>query len=107
MGDSDIGIALGLAGLLGLFGAADWSEAHFGTGRSQEFSLRLMARASMVVSWLVRIGVFLYGWYWAYSEWGWLLGLAFGWIPALVVAALAGALWWVGCFLLALVLIFK
>lgn len=38
---------------------------------------------------------FLGGWASAVGSWGWLLGIAFGWIPAAIVALLAGAVAWV------------
>ena len=54
---------------------------------------------------LVAIVAFLVGWGSAIKSWGWLLGLAFGWIPAAIVAAMAGALAWGVAPLLALALI--
>jgi hypothetical protein len=49
----------------------------------------------------VVIGVFLYGWWYAIDSWGWLLGLAFGWIPAGIVAVMAGwVAFWLGPVLL-------
>jgi len=55
-----------------------------------------------VVTFLVGLGTFCYSWWWAFEHWGWLLGIAFGWLPALIVAVLAGALWPLGLALLAL-----
>ena len=43
---------------------------------------------------LAGAAVFLGGWFDAVSSWGWLLGLAFGWIPAAIVGAMAGVLVW-------------
>jgi hypothetical protein len=41
---------------------------------------------------LTALVTFLYSWYYAVENWGWLLGLAFGWIPAAIVALMAGAI---------------
>ena len=38
---------------------------------------------------LVFVGVWIY----AMSEWGFLLGIVFGWIPAIIAAFIAGLLW--------------
>lgn len=51
---------------------------------------------------LTGVVVFVVLWIHALSEWGVLLGLVFGWIPALIGGFVAGALWP----LLALVIIF-
>lgn len=37
--------------------------------------------------------VFLGCWVYAIATWGWFLGLAFGWIPAAIIGAIAGFLW--------------
>lgn len=42
---------------------------------------------------LTGIVVFICVWIYAISEWGLLLGLMFGWIPALIGGAIAGLLW--------------
>ena len=34
--------------------------------------------------------VFLGSWIYAISEWGWFLGIALGWIPAAILASMAG-----------------
>lgn len=35
---------------------------------------------------------FLFGWGYAIYQYGWFLGLAFGWVPAGIIAAIVGAL---------------
>lgn len=49
---------------------------------------------SVIVSIVVLIGCWLY----SISEWGWLLGIAFGWIPSLIIALMAAFIsyfiWW-------------
>lgn len=42
----------------------------------------------------VAVVTFLGGWVSAVGSWGWLLGIAFGWIPAAIVGLLAGAVAW-------------
>ncbi len=37
--------------------------------------------------------VFLGGWGYALGEWGWFLGLAFGWIPAAIIAGIGFLVW--------------
>lgn len=51
-------------------------------------------RGGAIFGGLVAVVVFLVGWGSAVNSWGWLLGLAFGWIPAAIVAAMAGAIAW-------------
>lgn len=84
-------------------------------------SVGVLAAASLAGSWffgrtlwyqggrllgaLVAIVAFVVGWGSAVKSWGWLLGLAFGWIPAAIVAAMAGALAWGLAPLLAIALI--
>lgn len=43
--------------------------------------------------WTVGGVVFLGGWAYAVSAYGFFLGLGLGWVPALVLGALAGFLW--------------
>ena len=43
---------------------------------------------------LVALLTFVIGWGSAVGSWGWLLGLAFGWIPAIIIAVMAGLLAW-------------
>lgn len=42
---------------------------------------------------LTGVAVFVGLWIYALSEWGVLLGLVFGWVPALIGGFVAGALW--------------
>lgn len=42
-----------------------------------------------VLTWL---GTFIYSMVYAWSEWGWLLACALGWIPSAIVASLAAGL---------------
>ena len=42
-----------------------------------------------IVGFLVFLGV----WGYAIMSWGFLIGIAFGWFPAMIVAGIAGALW--------------
>ena len=37
--------------------------------------------------------VFLVVWIYAISEWGFLVGVALGWLPAAIVGSIAGLLW--------------
>ena len=36
---------------------------------------------------------FICVWIYAIASWGFLLGVAFGWFPAMIVAVIVGALW--------------
>ena len=42
---------------------------------------------------LTGILVFIGVWIYAISQWGFLLGIMFGWIPAIIAAFVAGLLW--------------
>lgn len=42
----------------------------------------------------VGVATFAFSWFSAVQSWGWLLGLAFGWIPAAIVAVMAAVLAW-------------
>jgi uncharacterized membrane protein YoaK (UPF0700 family) len=42
---------------------------------------------------MVAVPVFLGSWAWAIDSWGPMIGFALGWLPALVLALMAGALW--------------
>lgn len=55
-------------------------------------------------AWAVIVGiiVFVGVWIYAISQWGFLLGIMFGWIPAMIAAFITGLLWP----LLALIIIF-
>lgn len=44
----------------------------------------------LLLSFVVSPVVFTLVWLAAISAWGWLLGLAFGWIPALLIGLMAG-----------------
>ena len=37
--------------------------------------------------------IFIACWIYAIAAYGWFLGIAFGWIPSLIIAAIVGALW--------------
>jgi hypothetical protein len=45
--------------------------------------------------WAILTGIVIFGgvWIYAISQWGFLLGLGFGWIPALIAAYIGGFLW--------------
>ncbi len=85
----DFTLVTGLVGWLGAGGMYAMTEKKdsFNTGWV------LLRGLWMLGTLLVCLGTFGYGWWWAFEHWGWLLGIAFGWIPALIVAVLAGALW--------------
>jgi len=42
-----------------------------------------------ILSFFVAVATFFGCWFYAYATWGLLLGLAFGWIPALIIAVMA------------------
>ena len=44
-------------------------------------------------AWITGLIVFLGVWLYALSEWGFLFGLIFGWIPALIAGVVMGFLW--------------
>ena len=44
----------------------------------------------VIVTALVVVGIFFGCWISAFNDWGWLLGLAFGWVPAALLAGVAG-----------------
>jgi hypothetical protein len=46
-------------------------------------------------SWAILTGVIVFVGVWIYviAEWVFLLGIMFGWIPALIAASIAGLLW--------------
>lgn len=44
-------------------------------------------------AWITGVVVFVIVWIYAISEWGFLLGIIFGWIPALLSAIIGGLLW--------------
>jgi hypothetical protein len=46
-----------------------------------------------VWAFLTGIIVFISVWIYAMSEWGFLLGIVFGWFPAIIAAFIAGILW--------------
>lgn len=52
---------------------------------------------SKVLGCLAAVVTLIACWIAAIAQWGWLLGIAFGWIPALIIAAIVGfliyALW--------------
>lgn len=52
----------------------------------------------------VAVVSFLSGWIYAISSWGFFLGVAFGWLPAALVAIILGGLAWIGWGLLAAIL---
>jgi hypothetical protein len=46
------------------------------------------------IGWKVTGVIFFIGlWIYAFSEWGFLIGLAIGWLPALIGALIAAYLW--------------
>jgi len=45
------------------------------------------------LSYLTGILTFIAVWIYAIAQWGFLLGIAFGWLPAIISAFLAGLLW--------------
>lgn len=45
-----------------------------------------------VLGFIVGICTFFYGWWYAIAHWGWFLGVAFGWIPAGIIAVIVGFL---------------
>ena len=49
----------------------------------------LYAIGGLLTGFLVFIGVWIY----SLSEWGFLLGVAFGWLPAIIVGCITGLLW--------------
>lgn len=42
-----------------------------------------------VFGFVVGLGTFLGCWGYAISSWGWFLGLAFGWVPSVIIAIIA------------------
>ncbi len=47
----------------------------------------------IVIAWIVGLIVFAITWLFAMTEWGVLLGLMFGWIPALIAGVVGGLIW--------------
>ena len=89
MSDTALLVLISSVGSLGAWGGISILD-----NKSSETNLEALAKMWWGVgTFLVSLGVFGYSWWWAFTNWGWLLGIAFGWIPALIVAALAGALW--------------
>jgi hypothetical protein len=87
----------GLLGLAGLFGAAVKWDAGGGYQATSIFA-RAMTVVHTAMRWIVGVAVFLFSWGWAVSNWGWLLGLGLGWIPAGFVGLIAAFTWWVACY---------
>ncbi len=44
---------------------------------------------------VVGMAAFIGCWIAAVQSWGWLLGIPFGWVPALIIAIMAGFIAWV------------
>jgi len=44
-------------------------------------------------AWIVGVGSFFAIWIYAFVSWGFLIGLAIGWLPALIGGAILGFLW--------------
>jgi hypothetical protein len=47
----------------------------------------------LVGTWITGVIAFIVIWIYALASWGFLLGLMFGWIPALIGGAIIGLLW--------------
>ncbi len=82
------------AGLIGLWGAVVWiRDAGYDTARSA-FSMETVSKMWWKLgSFLAAITTFCGIWWWTIASWGWFMGILLGWIPSLIVAALAGLLW--------------
>lgn len=44
-------------------------------------------------AWIVGVPTFIGTWIWCIAEYGFLLGVGLGWLPSIIVAVFAGALW--------------
>jgi hypothetical protein len=100
--DKDLVSCAGLIGLFGSFGLlGHFTRDEKEGGRVFRLFVGLCRIFHIIGTFAATVGVFLFGWYWAVDNWGWLLGIAFGWIPSLIVAIMAGAAWplllWLGC----------
>jgi|GEM_PF-1224333 len=47
----------------------------------------------LVIGWIVGFICFTGIWIYAFNTWGFLIGLAIGWLPALIGGLIAGFLW--------------
>jgi hypothetical protein len=56
---------------------------------SEDWVVKIYELVAMVVGFLAFLGI----WFYALEEWGLLLGLMFGWVPATIGAGLCGFLW--------------
>ena len=66
----------------------------------------VMEKAYIVIGWLVGIVTFFGIWIYAFASWGLLIGLAIGWLPALIGGAIAGFLWPLGAIALIGLIVF-
>lgn len=60
-----------------------------------------------VIGGIIGVLAFLGIWIYALSEWGFLLGLMFGWIPAIIGGIVAAYIWPLLAFLVLLIIIFS
>ena len=56
-------------------------------------------------AWITGGLTFVGCWIYAIAEWGWFLGIAFGWIPSAIIGVIVGVLWGVLLSLLALAIV--
>lgn len=85
-------------GMIGLFGAASrWDTA---SGIAPNKWGILAETASRILGGLIAALVFVACWIYAVSSWGWLLGIAFGWLPSAIIAWMSSRAWWVLCYLI-------
>ena len=47
----------------------------------------------IIVAWITGVIIFFGIWIYAFASWGFLVGLAIGWLPAIIGAFIAGLLW--------------
>ncbi len=64
-----------------------------------------MEEMYMVGAWIVGVLSFIAIWLYSLAEWGFLLGLTIGWVPALIGGTILGFLW--PLVVLALIILFN
>ncbi|MAZ30207.1 hypothetical protein CL655_02890 [bacterium] len=65
-------------------------------GESSEFDTMVSNSSSTVYKvgcWITGVLVFLGSWIYAIATYGWFLGIAFGWFPAMIIAFISAFIW--------------
>lgn len=63
-------------------------------------------KAYTTPAWIIGIITFISIWIYALSEWGLLIGLVIGWLPAIIGAVIIGFLWPIILFIILIGLLF-